>query len=269
MNKSYETISKLGAIMNVSITQAYLNAKVGELRLALEYRIKKQEEKEEQKAIRERMREEAKLQKEIEEARKKIAKEQSHYSNALQKINEQIEHAEGAEKEALLAKKKEIEDQLNEIDKSIKDIDYREANAKAGYVYVISNIGSFGENVYKIGMTRRLDPMERVDELGDASVPFNFDVHAAIALDTVERRKRTGEQGAILYLKSGIDQLINHLELYGFAAVLDGGKRYIEGCVHMFAIQVGPTYGGGFRICPQADFSGQIRLTFPNAEFVG
>ena len=84
---------------------------------------------------------------------------------------------------------------------------------------------------------------------------LSFGLDAAIALDTVERRKRTGEQGTILYLKSGIDQLINHLELYGFAAVLDGGKRYIEGCVHMFAIQVGPTYGGGFRICPQADFS--------------
>ncbi len=69
------------------------------------------------------------------------------------------------------------------MDKAIKDIDYREANKRAGYVYIISNIGSFGENVYKIGMTRRLDPMERVDELGDASVPFKFDVHAMIFSD--------------------------------------------------------------------------------------
>ena len=67
--------------------------------------------------------------------------------------------------------------------KTIKDIDYREANIKAGYVYVISNIGSFGENVYKIGMTRRLEPMERIDELGGASVPFKFDVHAMIFSD--------------------------------------------------------------------------------------
>lgn len=70
--------------------------------------------------------------------------------------------------------------QLNKIDKEFADVDYREANQRAGYVYVISNIGAFGENVYKIGMTRRLDPQDRVDELSDASVPFNFDVHAMI-----------------------------------------------------------------------------------------
>lgn len=80
----------------------------------------------------------------------------------------------------LLEKKKDLEKQLDDIDKAMKDIDYREANQRAGYVYVISNIGAFGPNVYKIGMTRRLDPQDRVDELGDASVPFNFDVHAMI-----------------------------------------------------------------------------------------
>ena len=183
MTKSCEAISKLGAMMGVSITTQYYKLKTDELRLALEYRLKKQQEKEEQKAIREQMREEAKLQKEIEEARKKIVKEQTHYTNALQKVNDQLKNAEGSKREALLLKKQEIENQLSEIDKSIKDIDYREANAKAGYVYIISNIGSFGDNVYKIGMTRRLDPMDRVDELGDASVPFNFDVHAMIFSD--------------------------------------------------------------------------------------
>ena len=80
-------------------------------------------------------------------------------------------------------KKKQIEEQLSSIDQAFKDVDYRAANQKAGYVYIISNIGAFGENVFKIGMTRRLDPMERVDELGDASVPFNFDVHAMIFSD--------------------------------------------------------------------------------------
>ena len=183
MTKSCEAISKLGSMMGVLITTQYYKLKTDELRLALEYRMKKQQEKEEQKAIREQIREEAKLQKEIEEARKKIAKEQTHYTNALQKINNQLEHADESEKADLLLKKQEIEAQLVEIDKSIKDIDYREANAKAGYVYIISNVGSFGENVYKIGMTRRLDPMDRVDELGDASVPFNFDVHALIFSD--------------------------------------------------------------------------------------
>ncbi len=183
MKKSFETISKLGTIMSVAITSQYFNLKYEELCLALEYRKKKQEEKEEQKEIRARMREEAKLQKEIEEARKKIYKEQNHYQNALHKIEEQINSASEEKKPSLLAKKAEIENELSEIDKSIKNIDYREANARAGYVYIISNIGSFGENVYKIGMTRRLEPMDRVDELGDASVPFNFDVHAMIFSD--------------------------------------------------------------------------------------
>ena len=83
----------------------------------------------------------------------------------------------------LLEKKDTLESELSEIDKAKKDVDYREANQRAGYVYVISNIGSFGEGIFKIGMTRRLNPMERVRELGDASVPFNFDVHAMIFSD--------------------------------------------------------------------------------------
>ena len=183
MTKACEAISKCGKIMNIAISTAYFNLKRDELCLALEYRQKKQAEKDEQKEIRDRMREEAKLQKEIEEARKKIQKEKTHYLNALGSLDTQLAAAPENEKAALLTKRNEIVKQLVEIDKSLVDIDYREANAKAGYVYIISNIGSFGENVYKIGMTRRLDPMDRVEELGDASVPFNFDVHAMIFSD--------------------------------------------------------------------------------------
>lgn len=102
----------------------------------------------------------------------------SHYT--LEKLNQQISNADETTLAELEEKKKELLTKLDEVDNSIKDVDYREANARAGYVYIISNIGAFGENVYKIGMTRRLDPMERVIELGDASVPFNFDVHAMI-----------------------------------------------------------------------------------------
>lgn len=178
--KSFERINKLNERNKVAITSNYLSSKLEELRLCYEYEQKKQEEKEEIRRIREAEREEQKLQKEIEEARKKINKEQSHFLNALENIELQLQTANETEKAALLEKKKEIEDKLAEIDKSLKDIDYREANQKAGYVYVISNIGSFGENIYKIGMTRRLDPQDRVDELGDASVPFRFDVHAMI-----------------------------------------------------------------------------------------
>lgn len=179
--KSAEAISKLGTIMDISIKHAYLNLKVEELRLAFEYQQKKQEEKEAQKAARAEMREAARLQKEIEAQREKIEKEQTHYQTAYDRLMKQLEHS--PDDEALLSKKAELENQLKDIDKAIKDIDYREANQRAGYVYVISNIGAFGPDVYKIGMTRRLDPQDRVDELGDASVPFNFDVHAMIFSD--------------------------------------------------------------------------------------
>lgn len=175
-----DAITKLGRVMSISITPEYYNSKVEELTLAFEYQQKKQEEKEAQKEARARMREEAKLQKELDEARKKSEKEKNHYLNALSKLEAQIAKATEEQKADLLEKKAEIEANLEDIEKALKDIDYREANQRAGYVYVISNIGSFGENVYKIGMTRRLDPTERVDELGDASVPFNFDVHAMI-----------------------------------------------------------------------------------------
>lgn len=181
INKSAETISKLGTTMDIHINKFYLDLKIKELRLAFEYQQKKQEEKEAQKAARAEMREAARLQKEIEAQRKKIEKEQTHYQTAYEKLLKQLE--EDPENNDLLAKKTELESQLDDIDKAIKDIDYREANQRAGYVYIISNIGAFGENVYKIGMTRRLDPQDRIDELGDASVPFNFDVHAMIFSD--------------------------------------------------------------------------------------
>lgn len=142
---------------------------------------KKHEEQEALKAARAEQREQAKVQKELEEQRKKVEKEQTHYQSALDKLNIQI--ASDPNNADLLAKKNELESQLIDIDKALINIDYRQANMKAGYVYIISNIGAFGENVFKIGMTRRLDPQERVDELGDASVPFNFDVHAMIFSD--------------------------------------------------------------------------------------
>ena len=181
IHQSANSIERLGKSMSLKITPKYIDWKEEELTLAFEYQQKKQEEKEAQKAARAEMREAARLQKEIETQRKKIEKEQTHYQTAYEKLLKQLE--ENPDNADLLTKKSELENQLNDIDKAIKDIDYREANQRAGYVYIISNIGAFGENVYKIGMTRRLDPQDRVDELGDASVPFNFDVHAMIFSD--------------------------------------------------------------------------------------
>lgn len=178
INKISEQISKLGKTMSISIAPGYIRLKIEEVKLALDFQQKKQEEKELQKELRAQEREEAKVLKEIEEERKRLIKEQSHYQNALKSLLAQIE--KNGETEDLLEKKAQLENQINDTSTAIENVDYREANRKAGYVYIISNIGAFGENVYKIGMTRRLDPHERVDELGDASVPFNFDIHALI-----------------------------------------------------------------------------------------
>lgn len=180
IKKIYKEINSLTDMQHVSIKQEYLNLKIEELYLKYEYECKKQEEKEEQQAIKERMREEAKVLKELEAARKKIEKEETHFSNAIRDLNDKLDSADDKEKNILLEKIKELENKLKEVEDSKQDLSNREQNTRAGYVYVISNIGSFGENIYKIGMTRRLDPMDRVRELGDASVPFKFDVHAMI-----------------------------------------------------------------------------------------
>lgn len=179
--KSYDSLNKLNKLNCLTITSEYLDLKLAELNLAYEYAQKKQEEKEAEKARREELREQAKLQKEIAEERKRLEKEREHYRRVLEIVEQQL--VTDPTNPELLAKKAELLEQLGQIEKGIADVDYREANVRAGYVYIISNIGSFGEDIYKIGMTRRLDPMERVRELGDASVPFNFDVHALIFSD--------------------------------------------------------------------------------------
>lgn len=181
IEKSYEQINNLGKVNTVSISHVYCYLKHRELRLAYEYALKKQQEKEEQAEIRRQQREQAKLDKEIAEARKAAEKERQHYEQALASIDAQIAACDDAEHKAeLLERRAEIRNGLEGVEAKLEDIDYRQANQRAGYVYIISNIGAFGENVYKIGMTRRLNPMERIDELGDASVPFTFDVHAMI-----------------------------------------------------------------------------------------
>ena len=184
IRKAYETLNSLAQRMKINITPEYLKLKMDELHLCYEYQVKRQEEKEELKRIREQMREEAKLQKEIEEAKLKIDKEEKHFNKALSSINERLKSAQTeAERISLEQEKASVQLKLDEIAKRIADVRYREQNTRAGYVYVISNVGSFGEDIYKIGVTRRLDPEERVDELGDASVPFDFDIHAMIFSD--------------------------------------------------------------------------------------
>ncbi|MGU8155938.1 DUF4041 domain-containing protein [Clostridium perfringens] len=185
IEKTFERLNKLNESNQVRLTSKYLECKLSELKLVHEYQVKKQEEKEEQKRIREELREEAKLKKELEEAKKNTLKDITHFENALSKLNEQLKSNNLSDEEIknLQLKKEELEKNIDNLNLSLKDIDYRQENQRAGYVYIISNIGAFGKDVYKIGMTRRLEPMEKIDELGDASVPFNFDVHAMIFAD--------------------------------------------------------------------------------------
>lgn len=181
--KTAETINRLGSVMGIDVPRKYQQLKEEEVRLAYEYALQKEEEKEALREAREQEREARKLAQEIAAARKKLEKERKQYLTAYKDISNRLKDATGDERRDLEEKASELKAKLADVDKAVADVDYREANQKAGFVYVISNIGSFGEGIYKIGMTRRLDPMERIRELSDASVPFNFDVHAMIFCD--------------------------------------------------------------------------------------
>lgn len=190
--KAFELQNQLNETSDIHITDEFYRLKTKELDLAYEYQKKKKEEKEEQRRRREELREAEKVAREIEEKRKELEKEREHYLNYLKKINEQIEVEKSEErKEYLLAKKEELDNNVDDVKMALEDLDYREANHKAGYVYIISNIGAFGENVFKIGMTRRLEPEERIAELSGAAVPFKFDIHAMIFSDDAPKLEAT------------------------------------------------------------------------------
>lgn len=157
------------------IEYLFINA----VKIEYNYYVKKEQAKQEQLAIREQMRQEAEERKALESERKKVEREEEKYNNEISKIKEQLSSAKDEELEKLNARILELQSQLADVVVKKEEISNL-ANGKAGNVYVISNLGSFGENVFKIGMTRRLNPQDRVNELGDASVPFKFDVHSFI-----------------------------------------------------------------------------------------
>lgn len=148
-----------------------------------QYYIKREQEKEEQRLIREQMRQEAAERKELEAQKKKLEAEEAKFEVELQRTNELLANETNPDLIAQLQMRiAELVQQQNNIAEEKEEI-LKRANGKAGYVYVISNLGSFGEHVFKVGMTRRMNPQDRIDELGDASVPFRFDVHAMIFSD--------------------------------------------------------------------------------------
>lgn len=167
IERARDQVAKMGDMIDLTINPHYHTLRLAELGLSAKHLQAKAAAKEAEREARAQLREEKKAQAEMEAERKRLEKERVHYENSIAKLKEQnrVDEAEA------------LENQLHEINRGLEDVDYRAANVRAGYVYVISNIGSFGERMVKIGLTRRLDPMERVKELGDASVPFNFDVH--------------------------------------------------------------------------------------------
>ena len=184
LSKSFETINKIFITDGIELSKKLLEVKLEELNLVYTYELKRQQEIEQQKEIKAQMIEEEKVRREIESEKKKIEKDQTQFSNEINKLMKYLQKSSNdTEKQLYIDKVRELEEKLKELEKSKEIVLERATNAKAGFVYIISNIGSFGENIYKIGMTRRLEPMDRIKELSSASVPFEFDVHAMIFSD--------------------------------------------------------------------------------------
>jgi hypothetical protein len=183
------------AFRDARITREYLQSRLDELRWATAVEVKRQEEKAEQRRIREQIREEQKARREIERALKESAREEESLQKALAKVQAEAAQASEAQRALFDARLAELHARLAEAEARNQRALSMAQQTKAGHVYVISNIGSFGEDVFKVGMTRRLEPLDRVRELGDASVPFAFDVHALIwsedapALETALHRQ--------------------------------------------------------------------------------
>ena len=190
IQKTYDALNKLSETTHCEITPEYLSLKLDELYLTHEYQEKKQEEQEEQRRIREQMREEERTAKELEKARKQAEKEERQYQEALAKARKEAESATGKLQEKLQAQIQELQQRVAEAESNKERAISQAQLTKYGHVYVISNIGSFGEDVYKIGVTRRLTPEDRVKELGDASVPFPFDIHAMISCENAPELER-------------------------------------------------------------------------------
>lgn len=182
------------AFRNARITPEYLDARLQELKWAVTVQELRAKEIEEQRRIREQLREEAKAQREYERAQRQAAKEESMLKKAMEKAKSMLAKANEEQKAKFEAQLQELQDKLAEAEARNQKALSMAQQTRHGNVYVISNVGSFGENVYKVGMTRRLEPLDRVRELGDASVPFSFDVHAIIESDDAPALEHTLHQ---------------------------------------------------------------------------
>ena len=184
IQRAFDTVNKLFTVDGVQISSDYLASKFEELSLVYAYMLKENEEREQRKAIREQMVEEEKVRREIERAKQKIEKEESQFTNEVNKLMGYLQKSkDDVERQLYMDKINDLQEKIKALEADKENVLQREQNTRAGFVYIISNIGAFGEHIYKIGMTRRLEPMDRIAELSSASVPFPFDVHALIFSD--------------------------------------------------------------------------------------
>ncbi len=235
IRSAFDQINKLAEPWHCMITTQYLENRIDELRLVYEYEEAKQREKEEQAQIREQIREEEKAEREAQKAQEEAEKEEAKYQEMLNKARLDALIANEKDKEKLTMEITELQRRISEIEERKRAIS-QAMLTKTGHVYVISNVGSFGEEIFKIGMTRRLDPMDRVKELGDASVPFPFDVHAMIrssnapALESAlhahfNERRLNLENERKEFFKVSIDEIKAELELLKQTLGIDGELR--------------------------------------------
>lgn len=165
---------------NAKIKQEYLDARLEELKWAVITHELKKLEQEEQREIKQRMRDEDRAKREMEKAIKTAQKEEGILQEAMKMVREELANASNEQRQKYEEKLSALEVKLAEAESKEKRALSMAQQTRSGHVYIISNVGSFGEGIYKVGMTRRLEPLDRVKELGDASVPFEFDVHAMI-----------------------------------------------------------------------------------------
>lgn len=208
IERAYEIINENETLQHIK--HEYLALKLEELNTTYLYKQAIENEKELLREQREKQREDKKLQMEIAMARAKLEKDETHFNTELARLHLMLQD-ERSDKAKVQNRLAELTAKLQEIQKQKEVVDYRETHALAGYVYIISNIGSFGEGVYKIGVTRRLEPLDRINELGDASVPFRFDIHALVFSDEAFKLEHALHER---FKKFRVNKINNRREFY-------------------------------------------------------
>ena len=232
IKRAYTQLNKLYAREYVEITKGYLNLKLDEMHIAYEYEVKKQEEKEELREAREREREEKKLQKELEKEKKKFTKENIKLADEIKAAKQELNKAHDEEKAKLEVEIAKLQSALDKNNEEITKIDKYRETPGAGYVYIISNEGSFGRDVFKIGVTRRDNPEDRIRELSSASVPFKFDSHVFIFSDKAYDLESSLHDR---FDKKRVNKVNRRKEF--FRITMDDVKQIVEenkGAVHSF-----------------------------------